>query len=371
MVAFVDATGVAGGAPPRRYLWTDAFAVCNFLGLHAATGEGGWRNLALGLVEQVHHTLGRHREEDARRGWISGLPEHEGDRHPTRGGLRIGKRLPERGPGEPYDPQCEWSRDGQYFHYLARWMHALHQVARATGEGHYLRWAVELAATAHQAFTFGSPGLRRMAWKMSIDLTRPLVPATGQHDPLDALVAYVELQAAAAGGEGATGAEEIPDLSEAIADADALCRDGRWDTEDPLGIGGLLFDAGRLAHLVLERGLPRRELLRDLLAAATQSLLTYARYFAPAESAGNRLAFRELGLSIGLHAAEQARLLASGDRGLAADLDALLAHRGVGEAIERFWSDPDHRHTRTWTDHGDINNVMLASSLAPRGYLAP
>ena len=55
-------------APPRRYLWTDAYAVGNLLRLHAA-GEARDRELALRLVDQVHHTLGRHRPDDARRGW--------------------------------------------------------------------------------------------------------------------------------------------------------------------------------------------------------------------------------------------------------------------------------------------------------------
>ncbi|NIP82423.1 MAG: hypothetical protein GWM90_25645, partial [Gemmatimonadetes bacterium] len=33
MDGFAAATGVTGGAEPRRYLWTDAFAVCTWLGL--------------------------------------------------------------------------------------------------------------------------------------------------------------------------------------------------------------------------------------------------------------------------------------------------------------------------------------------------
>src|SRR5258706_6251131 len=37
----------------RRYLWTDAYAVCNWLGL-------GDRERALRLVDAVHQTLGRH-----------------------------------------------------------------------------------------------------------------------------------------------------------------------------------------------------------------------------------------------------------------------------------------------------------------------
>ena len=38
-------------------------------------------------------------------------------------------------------------------------------------------------------------------------------------------------------------------------------------------------------------------------------------------------------------------------------------------AIDDFWSEPAHRLSASWTDHADINAVMLATSLAPRGYL--
>ncbi|MCU0580208.1 MAG: hypothetical protein MUF69_11810, partial [Desulfobacterota bacterium] len=65
-------------ALPQRYLWTDAFAVCNYCGLFTNTGNERYRELALRLVEQVHRTLGRHRDDDPRTGWISGLPFQEG-----------------------------------------------------------------------------------------------------------------------------------------------------------------------------------------------------------------------------------------------------------------------------------------------------
>ena len=73
MTDFAERTGLVGERAPTRYLWTDAFAVCNYLGLGRATGEEDYTGLALRLVEQVHHTLGRHRDDDARTGWISGL----------------------------------------------------------------------------------------------------------------------------------------------------------------------------------------------------------------------------------------------------------------------------------------------------------
>jgi hypothetical protein len=88
MIEFATLTGLlsTGEVPPRRYLWTDAFAVCNFLELYRQTGDEIYRQLALRLVDQVHTVLGRHREDDSRTGWISGLDEHEGNRHPTRAG---------------------------------------------------------------------------------------------------------------------------------------------------------------------------------------------------------------------------------------------------------------------------------------------
>ena len=99
MLDFARLTGLAPvDAHPRCYLWTDAFAVCNYLELFSRTNDKTYRNLSLHLVDQVHHTLGRHRDDDPRRGWISGLDEQEGERHPTRMGLRIGKKLNERRP---------------------------------------------------------------------------------------------------------------------------------------------------------------------------------------------------------------------------------------------------------------------------------
>ena len=112
MLAFAERTGLASGRPSQRYLWTDAFAVCNFLGLRDATGEERYAELALRLVDDVHWMLGRHRSDDLRRGWISGLGEDGGAAHPTRGGLRIGKELPEQGTGTVSISTTSPSSDG-------------------------------------------------------------------------------------------------------------------------------------------------------------------------------------------------------------------------------------------------------------------
>jgi hypothetical protein len=366
MEEFADATGVSGKTSPRRYLWTDAFAVCNFLGLYRQTGDERFLRFARELVDQVHHILGRHRDDDARRGWISGLSEEEGERHPTRGGLRIGKALPERKPHEPPNPQLEWERDGQYFHYLTKWMHALHRMGRETGENRHLHWATELAASAHHAFTREmAPGdSKRIVWKMSIDLTRPLVSSMGQHDPLDGLITCLELQDAAG-----YDADDGTDLTAAIAAMTEMCASARWATDDPLGIGGLLDDATRLAQLIFEHGVKRHELLRQLLVDARRSLRSFNGTYLLSLCAEHRLAFRELGLSIGIHGLQRLRHLVAHDRDLAAVTDSLSPYQPLASQIQTFWSDPAHRLSNTWIDHRDINSVMLATSLAPEGYL--
>jgi hypothetical protein len=135
MSGFASRTGLypESQKEQRRYLWTDAFAVCNFIDLFVRTGNKFYRQCATDLIVQVHHRLGRYRADDSRHGWISGLDEAAGKRHPTMGGLRIGKPLRERQASESVDERLEWDRDGQYFHYLTKWMHALCRAALITG----------------------------------------------------------------------------------------------------------------------------------------------------------------------------------------------------------------------------------------------
>jgi hypothetical protein len=351
----------------NRYLWTDAFAVCTLLGLRRTTGEARYEELALRLVERVHHVLGRHRSDDVRSGWISGLSEAEGEAHPTLGGLRIGKRLPERVETEPFDPELEWDRDGQYFHYLTKWMHALDQVARSTGRPSFELWARELAFTAHRAFTYGPREERRMRWKLSIDLTRPLVPSMGQHDPLDGYVTCRQIEATTRvlGGSSAE-----PSLGAATKDFAQMIDRELLVTADPLGLGGLLVDAHRLVQLGFADG----ELVESFLGAAVQGLRHYVMEPDLRSPADRRLAFRELGLTIGLAAVplirddalRSGRELSLTARNSLDELDSYVPLRGE---IESFWLSGEHRRAPTWHMNEDINDVMLATSLAPDGFL--
>jgi hypothetical protein len=367
MDAFAERTGLEGGTGQRRYLWTDAFAVCNYLSLYERGRERRYLELARTLIDAVHRELGSFREDDERSGALSGLGEADAASYPTVGGLRIGKALPERRGDEPYDEQKEWDRDGQYFHYLTKWMHALDQMAAVSGEVKYSRWAVELAKSAHRAFTYTAPdGSRRMYWKMSTDLSRPLVPSMGQHDALDAYVTYLQLSVTARElGDDAGMGEEL-EAAGTMAEAMPL------GTEDPLGLGGLLSDAARVTQLLARHGLPLRGLLRSLLEAAQEGTARYAQSDALRYGAAYRLAFRELGLGIGLHGVSLMEALnASGIENdvLAEQLGGLQAFVPLAEVLEMYWLRPEHQQVPTWREHEDINAVMLATSLLPDRFL--
>jgi hypothetical protein len=376
MMEFARDTGLSpASSAPRRYLWTDAFAVCNFLGLYRETGGEEFKDLALQLVDQVHGTLGRHRKDDSRTGWISGLDEEQGRKHPTQGGLRIGKELNERGLRDPFDERLEWDQDGQYYHYLTKWMHALNRVSRITGDLKYNIWAVELAKKAHARFVYASSygGPKLMYWKMSIDLSRPLVPSMGQHDPLDGFVTYNELQATAAKDSEKSTAR---DLRAEIFDMASICEGKSWATDDPLGTGGLLSDACRVVQLIVSGNLEQTSLLETLLESSLIGLDSFVKEKSLKLSADYRLAFRELGLSIGLSAVEKIPELIEQKFGLLRKKDLLHSllktlsrYVELREIIEKFWLEGTNREAGSWIAHLDINRVMLATSLAPDGFL--
>ena len=375
MSRFATRTGLSPAAlRPQRYLWTDAFAVCNFFELFAQTGDQTHRRYATDLIDQVHQVLGRYRNDDMRNVWISGLHDEAGRHHPTAGGLRIGKPLKERAAGEPIDERLEWDRDGQYFHYLTKWIHALCQAGFATGNAGYARWAVELGEAAFAGFIrrSGSGQSIGFYWKMSTDLSRPLVPAMGMHDALDGFITFREAQHAVVALSADIGAN---DLSAAIKSLSALCQHRDWMTDDPLGIGGLLFDACRLIRLINEEPIDVN-LLESLLDACLHGLTTFLVSRSLNRPVSQRLAFRELGLAIGLRGlpmlADAVARTSSGfgrRSALQQVLGQLLKYESLSKEIVNVWL-PYAQHQGNWQAHQDINDVMLATALIPDMFLS-
>lgn len=101
-----------------RYLWTDAFDLILLISLHRKTGDQRWLDEAETLVSDVERLLGRPR------------------------GFRIGEAP---------------DRDGQYYHYLARWLFALGRL----GE-HDPVWrarGVAIARDIHRSFVLPGWGV--------------------------------------------------------------------------------------------------------------------------------------------------------------------------------------------------------------------
>lgn len=191
------------GGHRGRYLWSDAFGVVNLLTMHKEycrvggdpVNDDRYLLMAGRLIETVHGVLGWTRDG------LSRLPGAT-DENPLGGGLRIGKT-------DEHGSDC----DGQYHHYLTIWMFALNRMSKASGNIKYNRMAVELARAIHPRFFVDrSSSKPRMVWKMSMDLSSPIVSSEGNLDPIDGFVVFRILQAASIeAGDGEVLTEEIND----------------------------------------------------------------------------------------------------------------------------------------------------------------
>jgi hypothetical protein len=111
----------------------------------------------------------------------------------------------------------------------------------------------------------------------------------------------------------------------------------------------------------------------DSSLAGLESYTSQHQLKLPAEY---RLAFREFGLSIGLKSIEKLQGWIEQNPGLFNKTHALdfkiknlMHYSSLSEIIEMFWLESANRETASWMAHRDINMVMLATSLAPDGYL--
>jgi hypothetical protein len=131
----------------QRYLWTDAFGVVLLVSLDRALGKPRFLAEAEWLVGEVERVLGRAR------------------------GVRIGEAI---------------DRDGQYYHYLAKWIFALTRLGAIRPM--YRERALELVRAIHEPFIRRGVGV---VWKMKEDLSGPYPGyGIGGLDAFDGYVTY-------------------------------------------------------------------------------------------------------------------------------------------------------------------------------------
>jgi hypothetical protein len=227
-----------------RYLWTDAFGVILLVSLYRELRQVAFLDEAEWVVAEVDRVLGRRR------------------------GIRIGE--------EP-------DRDGQYFHYLAMWLHALATLGRHRPA--YRDKGIELVHQIHDPFLV--PG-RGVLWKMKEDLSGPYPGfGLGALDAFDGYVAYRFLDERAL-------SREIADMRRLI---DQTARD-LLITQD-LGIGMMLW----MSHFFPEEEwaqLQKRRCLRTL-----ESMWIDEGYFCREPHLPHvKFAFTNYGISVGLQAVD-------------------------------------------------------------------
>ncbi|KAK9237781.1 hypothetical protein V1525DRAFT_402897 [Lipomyces kononenkoae] len=253
------------GGHRGRYLWTDAFGVLNFLTLYTETSEAKFLVFAKRLTKTVHDVLGWTRDGTSR------LPGAT-DQHPLNGGLRIGK-IDATGP----------DGDGQYHHYLTLWMFALNRLSVASEDRIYNDQAIELAKAIHPHFFLHR---KRMVWKISMDMSRPLVASQGHLDATTGYVIFHLLQATA---------NEGPILDEEISDYKGVMdlTETEFESNDTLDLGMALW----IAHWG-----PRTDAWVENMAQtcirSLRRIFSTDRY--TERTLAHRLAFREFGALMGI-----------------------------------------------------------------------
>jgi len=320
-----------------RYLWTDGFAVTNFLTLYKLTNDDRYLTFARSLVQTVHDVLGYNRDGNSR---LPGATEA----CPLNGGLRIGKHDEAGSDG-----------DGQYFHYLTVWMFALNRLTHVSGEIWYNEQAINMARAVLPRFMYSTHTTRpRMYWKLTVDLSKPLVTGEGNLDPIDGYVVYKLLQEIAAA---------LDKTKEGILENEiALLRkivDTKWQnyrSNDPLDIGMTLWTVHWL-------GEPEQWAVNlRKRAASCLNQLVQSGYFDPKISPpSQRLAFREFGAAIGVQSLLSAERQETSESELG----------GLPQFICKEWEEvglvpiPTNEQGKRMAELMPITAVMYAAAVLP------
>jgi hypothetical protein len=145
-------------------------------------------------------------------------------------------------------------------------------------------------------------------------------------------------------------------------------------TNDPLGIGGLLTDATRTTQLMVYGSIKRPEILENLLNSSLLGIKSYLGTGQLSLDPEHRLAFRELGLSIGFKGLNLMEKFVEKNPEIfisthLKQLKQLQNYQYMVRYIDEYWLDPKNQESTNWKEHQDINTVMLATTLYPDGFL--
>jgi len=371
-------SSASGKVPGTRSMveGCDGMALCTMLELHRRTADPMWESRSRMLIEQVHSTLGNHRKDDrkGRRGWLSGRKGRDAELHPTCKGLRCGAPRQERDQGTSYVAQDEVLRDGQHYHGLCRWAHALCQASVRLVDPLLGRLAMEMIKGTHPKFLHtNEEGLQLIFWKLSCDLRYPLVRHSGQHDPIEGFCAYHHLLLALPSDTSADSIslgvmeDEIHAILRAMAGHD-------WMADDLLGLATLLCMAYKAAQLVMS-GSPGIGSLPEMLLSSAATGLTGGglELLHPRCPAHRRTPWHEFAFATGLQAVQRIMLIAQRNPALRRQCPALHSqaqaiwkrHGMLKTTIQGFWEQAARRRQPCWSNQAQ---TVSHYSSHPRPY---
>ena len=273
-----------------RYLWTDAFGVVLLVSLYRKLGDKQYLERAEWLVAEVKRVLGRPR------------------------GIRIGEAP---------------DRYGQYYHYLAMWLYALHVLG--TEKPPYRNQAIALVKDIHSAFVVPDSGV---IWKMREDLSEPDPDfgGLGALDPFHGYVVYRLLDPEALASE----IEEMQSLVEASYRNLTITQD--------LGLGMMLW----FTHFAPNEPWAKLQWERALITLEAMWCDPPGYFMREPFLADTKFAFTNHGVAVGLQAIDV-----------------------WPERVQRLNNFFETYHSGDVYDTEAITHVMACAAYFPAGFIQP
>ncbi len=131
-----------------------------------------------------------------------------------------------------------------------------------------------------------------------------------------------------------------------------------------------------MTQLIVHSNLQLTNMISTLLGSAKEGMDACSLTDTLSHPAKYRLAFRELGLAIGLQTIDKMMLMIKlhpesfpGQQLLISQLADFSPHLPLMKKMKIFLLTATNQQNNTWTEHIDINRVMLATILGPDTYL--
>ena len=233
---------------------------------------------------------------------------------------------------------------------------ALNRFSIISGEIEYNDMAISMAESILAKFMTGTSATRpRIFWKMSMDLSRPLVASEGNLDPIDGYLTYKLLRSTHGVDSSIIGKETV--LLKKIVDSKV----DDYDSSDALDIGMTLWTAHWFN--------PEEEWARRLTRRALACLKVLIQNKRFDGSTARRLAFREFGTALGVNSVVMGKTV---EEGLYREDELVDAEvRKLPDQICAAWEQASLVPTPTQEMQGrmaelmPITAVVYASTLIP------